>query len=89
MHHAEIGEPALQNGVARSTGTHRLVELAADLNAEQYSRMMEIVSGDPRGGWTRWTISLLAEETVRRGIVAQMSSHELRQVTEKAAVFGF
>jgi hypothetical protein len=57
--------------------------LAEDLNAEQYAHLIAILSSEPPAGWTRWTLSHLAEELVRRGIVARLSSEELRRKIEK------
>jgi hypothetical protein len=89
MDYAKKGEPALPNGAPCRTNVDQLVEPAAQLDEEQYSQLLAIASGVPPRGWTRWTIALLAEEMVRRGVVARISSDDLTQAIEKAMLHRF
>ena len=54
-------------------------EAATDFNAYQRARLVSLAKGDPPPGWTKWTVSRLAEELVARGIVATTSPEEVRR----------
>ncbi len=89
MDHANEGEPALPHGAPRRTNADQPVEPAAQLNEEQCSQLFAILSSDPPGGWTRWTIALLAEEMVRRGVVARISTDDLKRAIDTAMLHRF
>jgi hypothetical protein len=52
---------------------------ATDLDAYQRTRLVSLAHSDPPRGWTKWTLSRLAEELVTRGIVATISPEEVRR----------
>jgi hypothetical protein len=51
---------------------------ATDLDAYQRTRLVSLAQSDPPRGWTKWTLSRLAEELVARGIVTTISPEEVR-----------
>jgi len=54
-------------------------DAATDLDAYQRTRLVSLARSDPPRGWTKWTLSRLAEELVARGIVVTISPEEVRQ----------
>lgn len=50
---------------------------AAYLDACQRTYLVSLAHSDPPPGWTKWTLSRLAEELVASGIVATISPEEV------------
>jgi len=53
------------------------------LTMEQETRLIALACSKPPTGHARWTIRLLAEEAVKRGIVPGMVPETLRQILKK------
>jgi hypothetical protein len=55
------------------------VERPTELDAHQRDCLVSLVHSDPPPGWTKWTLSRLAEELIASGIVATISPEEVRR----------
>jgi transposase len=53
------------------------------LDGPEQARLVAIACSDPPAGRARWTVSLLAGELVRQGIVTAISPETVRQVLQK------
>lgn len=53
------------------------------LTTEQETRLIALACSKPPTGHARWTIRLLAEEAVKRGLVPGMAPETLRQILKK------
>ncbi len=53
------------------------------LTTEQETHLIALACSQPPEGQARWTIRLLAEEAVKRGIVSGMAPETLRQILKK------
>jgi hypothetical protein len=67
------------SGLALQTNPVGPSEAATDLDAYQRARLVSLAQSDPPPGWTKWTLSQLAEGLVARGIVATTSPEEIRR----------
>jgi hypothetical protein len=66
------------SGFALQTNSVGPSKAATDLDAYQRARLVSLARTDPPPGWTKWTLSRLADELVARGIVAAISPEEVR-----------
>ena len=53
------------------------------LTTEQETRLIALACSKPPEGHARWTVRLLAEEAVKRGLVPGMAPETLRQILKK------
>jgi transposase len=53
------------------------------LTTEQETQLIALACSKPPPGHARWTIRLLAEEAVKRGVVSGMAPETLRQILKK------
>lgn len=53
------------------------------LTTEQETQLIGLACSKPPDGHARWTVRLLAEEAVKRGIVPGMAPETLRQILKK------
>jgi transposase len=53
------------------------------LTTEQETRLIALACSKPPDGHARWTVRLLAEEAVKRGLVPGMAPETLRQILKK------
>jgi len=53
------------------------------LTTEQETRLIALACSKPPDGHARWTVRLLAEEAVKRGMVPGMAPETLRQILKK------
>src|SRR5262245_31330804 len=53
------------------------------LDGPEQARLVAIACSDPPAGRTRWTVSLLAGELVRQGVVTSIGPETVRQVLQK------
>jgi hypothetical protein len=71
------GHVLMNSGFALQTNPVCPSEAATDLDAYQRARLVSLAQSDPPPGWTKWTLSQLAEELVARGIVSMISPEEV------------
>ena len=53
------------------------------LTAEQETTLIALACSKPPPGYQRWTVRLLAEEAVKRGLVPGLAAETLRQLLKK------
>jgi transposase len=53
------------------------------LTTEQETQLIALACSKPPDGHTRWTVRLLADEAVKRGIVPGMAPETLRQILKE------
>ncbi len=53
------------------------------LTAEQETTLIALACSKPPQGYQRWTVRLLAEEAVKRGLVPDIAAETLRQLLKK------
>ena len=53
------------------------------LNENQEARLIALACSEPPAGWARWTLVLLAQQLVKDGVVASISSESVRLVLKK------
>jgi hypothetical protein len=91
----EIGQRYLAGGLERALFDAPRPGHGSVLNLEQSQQVVALVCSSPPEGFARWTVRLLAEETVRRKIVPAigretirvlLESHELKPWREKNVV---
>jgi hypothetical protein len=93
----QIGKHYLEGGLERSIYDAPRPGQKPLLDTEQGQRIIAMVCGPPPAGRARWTVRLIAEEAVKRKLVAQVSaatvhillqSHDLKPWREKNVVRG-
>jgi putative transposase len=91
----EIGQRYLAGGLERALFDAPRPGSAPALNLEQSQQVVALVCSSPPEGYARWTVRLLAQETVRRRIVPSigreairmlLQSHDLKPWREKNVV---
>ena len=91
----QIGKRYLDGGLERALFDAARPGKAPALNQQQQQRIIAVVCSPPPEGRARWTVRLLAEETVRRKIVPAigreairvlLQSHDLKPWREKNGV---
>jgi transposase len=91
----QIGQRYLAGGLERALFDAPRPGSAPLLNLEQSRQVIALVCSSPPEGFARWSVRLLAAETVRRGIVPTvgrevirmlLQSHDLKPWREKNVV---
>ncbi len=91
----QIGQRYQEGGLERALFDAPRPGSAPLLNLEQCQQVVALVCSSPPEGFARWTVRLLAEETVRRKIVPSigreairvlLQSHDLKPWREKNVV---
>ena len=93
----EIGRRYEDGGLEQALYERPRPGAAAVLEDSQKQRIIAMVCSEPPEGRARWTVRLVAEETVRRGLVARVGRetirllllhHDLKPWREKNVVCG-
>jgi hypothetical protein len=93
----QIGKHYLESGLERAIYDASRPGQKPLLDSEQGQRIIAMVCGPPPAGRARWTVRLIAEEAVKRKLVAKVSpatvhillrSHDLKPWREKNVVRG-
>ena len=87
-----VGWRYLKGGLAEALGEEARPKQARLLDARKEAAIVAMVCAPPPPGRSRWTLTLIAEEATRRGIVAKvgretihrmLARHELKPWREK------
>jgi hypothetical protein len=90
-----VGWRYLKGGLAEALGEEARPKQARLLDARKEAAIVAMVCAPPPPGRSRWTLTLIAEEATRRGIVAKvgretihrmLARHELKPWREKNVV---
>ncbi len=90
-----VGRRYLKGGLAEALGEEARPKQARLLDARKEAAIVAMVCAPPPPGRSRWTLTLIAEEATRRGIVAKvgretihrmLARHELKPWREKNVV---
>ena len=74
----EIGRRYEDGGLESALYERPRPGAASVLDASQKQRIIAMVCSEPPEGRARWTVRLVAEEAVRRGLVAQVGRETIR-----------
>jgi len=74
----EIGRRYEDGGLEQALYERPRPGAAALLDNRQQQRIIAMVCSEPPEGRARWTVRLVAEEAVRRGLVAQVGRETIR-----------
>jgi transposase len=74
----EIGRRYEDGGLEQALYERPRPGAAPVLDANQKQRIIAMVCSEPPEGRARWTVRLVAEEAVRRGLVAQVGRETIR-----------
>ena len=78
----EIGQRYRRGGLERALFDAPRPGSAPLLNLEQSQQVVALVCSSPPEGFARWSVRLLAAETVRRGIVPTVGREVIRMLLE-------
>jgi putative transposase len=78
----QIGQRYLEGGLERALFDAPRPGSAPLLNLEQSQQVVALVCASPPEGFARWTVRLLAQETVRRKIVPAIGRETIRVLLE-------
>jgi len=74
----QIGNRYLKGGLERALYDKQRPGKKRALNDSQSNQIIAMVCSDPPEGYSRWTIELVVEESIKRGIVSTIGRESIR-----------